>query len=194
MLDVDRNSTTGIQGSEYALDYSTSPGGGAAYTSILALRDWQLVETRPPSLRFAKTASSITFGISSAAIGAPGSFDFWVFLARGNRILDTSPAGAAAASAPLVWTFPRRAAELSYSDITPGSLSSGELTILAAVLAGLGSTLLLIGLRRSRETGELFAAADVPRAVFRPERTPRRRSGRPQHARNVRRRPMTRAR
>jgi hypothetical protein len=91
MLDVDRNSTTA--------------GGGAPYASVLALRGWQVVETRPPSLRFAKTAPSITFGISSAAIGAPGSFDFWVFLARGNRILDTFPAQAAAASAPLVWTF-----------------------------------------------------------------------------------------
>jgi hypothetical protein len=145
MLDVDRNPATGIQGSEFALDYSAPVRGGPAYASLLSLRDWQMFESRPRSLQVSTSSSSLTFRISPAELGNPSSFGFWVFVARGNTVMDTLPADVLATPTPTGWTFPAGTGGVSYSD-AGGGLSRGEALLAVGAFVGL-AVLLALGLR-----------------------------------------------
>lgn len=153
MLDVDRNPFTGVQGSEFALDYSPAAAGGQAYASLLSLRDWQIVESRPASLEFKTTPSSLTFHISPVALGNPASFAFWVFAARGNAVVDTLPAGALNAPNPRGWRFPSGAAKVTYSDAGGDALSTGEMALAAFVVACLAASIALVAHRASSRRG-----------------------------------------
>lgn len=163
MLDVDRDPLTGVQGSEFALDYSAAAAGGPAYASLLSLRDWQIVESRPASLELATTPSSLTFRISAAALGNPTSFDFWVFAARGNAVVDTLPADVLNAPDPTGWTFPAGAAEVTYSDAADGVLSTEEIVLAAFVVACLAASIALVARRASSKGGVPLQLVLVPR-------------------------------
>lgn len=107
MLDTDRNSSTGIQGGEYALDYSSAGDGEMPYASLFTARNGETDVSTPSSLHFSSTPSSASFGIAAADIGGPASFDFWVFIEQNHVLVDTAPAGLLSSPYLKPWTYPK---------------------------------------------------------------------------------------
>lgn len=90
MLDTDRKQQTGIQGSEYALDYSRARIDGPS-TVLITVHGKNSLVSKPRSLHFRSTPTSATFQIASKALRKPGVFGFRVFAARGDAFIDEVP-------------------------------------------------------------------------------------------------------
>ena len=118
MLDTDKDHRTGIQGAEYALDFSSpAPNSHAPPTvALLTARGGNAQESRPRSLTFSSTRTSATFRIADADIGHSASFDFWTFInvnaADSEMMADFAPSnvGSVFAGSPAEnpWTYPKK--------------------------------------------------------------------------------------
>jgi hypothetical protein len=111
LLDTDQDTRTGIQGAEYALDYSAKPRSAA----LLKATGRQVHSSTPPTLTFATTPTSATFRIKARYVGDAAGFRFWVLASTGQLPDDVAPSedldSAIIAHAPpvLEWRFPKQA-------------------------------------------------------------------------------------
>jgi hypothetical protein len=87
LLDTDQNARTGVQGGEYALDYSGNPPS----PMLLKATAGQVHASTPPTLAFSATPTSATFRINARYIGRAAAFRFWVFTVTGQSLDDVAP-------------------------------------------------------------------------------------------------------
>ncbi len=147
MLDTDRDSSTGIEGGEYALDYSSPGHGEAPYPSLFTARNGDSVDSSPHSLVFSSTPRSATFRISVYDVGDPDVFDFWVFVEQNGDLLDTAPTHVIISTYAQPWTYPTGGAPSpgqaypvdTYEDLADGSLETSNLPWLTILLVLIGA-------------------------------------------------------
>jgi hypothetical protein len=98
-LDTDRDVTTGVDGLEFALDWQS---GDAA---VLEAVNGEATTTRAP-LDFRHDRTSATFAVPASAIGNPSRFDFYVFIAEGEDLVDEAPSHVLVSAGADPWTYP----------------------------------------------------------------------------------------
>jgi hypothetical protein len=151
MLDTDRDSNTGVQGGEYALDYSSAEEEAAPRPSLLTAQDGDAYGSSPSSLLFSSTPHSVSFQIAAADVGDPSSFDFWVFVEQNGKLVDTAPTHVVVPSPSKPWRYPRGAVPAAgtvypverYDDASDTSLTETEIPwrLILLALFGLGALL-----------------------------------------------------
>lgn len=145
-IDVDRDTGTGIDGLDYALDWT-------GYGSLLTAEDGDEVETEPESLEFDHTGATVTFSIAAADIGSPRRFDFYTFIEQDGHT-DIAPVHVLFSD---TWTYPKDDLQAGgdypterYEDLVDGSLSEGTwgigtIATVAGSLLALGALVALAG-------------------------------------------------
>ncbi len=151
MLDTDRDPSTGIEGAEYALDYSATDGGKpeAALIQAIAGETFAL-----PLALFEAGPRSATFQVLADAIDSPRVFDFWVFIEQDGDLVDNAPSHVLVSTHSQPWTYPKSGDAPSsgvyptqtYEDISDGGFETANLPwkwilIGVAGIAGLGALL-----------------------------------------------------
>jgi len=159
MLDTDRDSSTGSEGAEYALDYSSPTGVLDPTSSLLASGEGDF-SARP---QFTETPRSATFRISVDSIGDPGVFDFWVFVEVNGDLVETAPTHVVVSTYAQPWTYPKDGAPGSgqpyptatYEDFNDTSLETSDIPWLLIVfgIIGIGGLLGLGGWAYDRRRG-----------------------------------------
>jgi len=130
MLDTDRKSSTGIQGAEYALDYSAYRGSEPEPSLIHSIDGKGYTSPTPP--RFWTGPSDATFEVPTSNIGDPRVFDFWVFVERNGDLVETAPTHVLVSTYSQPWTYPKDGASApgagyptqTYEDISDTSLET----------------------------------------------------------------------
>jgi hypothetical protein len=107
LINTDHNTSTGVQGAEYALDYSGDPPSA----ELLKPFQGNIRTSRPPTLRFSKSPTSATFQVDPRYLGGAATFEFWAFASTGRRPDDIAPSNdldSFVTGAPPVseWTYP----------------------------------------------------------------------------------------
>lgn len=154
MLDTDRNFATGIEGSEYALDYSSPSEGEAPAAALLTAHDGDAEESAPSSLAFTSTGRWARFDIDAAALGSPSRFDFWVFVEENGEVVDTAPTHVLFSSSASPWTYPPHdevpaGADYpveTYTDLTDTSLTGSGSFPWVPILLGVAAVGALVGI------------------------------------------------
>jgi hypothetical protein len=132
-IDADRDSSTGVDGLEYSLDW-------LGYVSMFTAVKGEEVESEPESLKFEHTGSTVTFSIAAADIGSPDRFDFYTFVKQDGHT-DIAPVHVLSSA---TWTYPEGDPSAggsypteTYEDITDGSLPEGGWGVLVYGIGGL---------------------------------------------------------
>jgi hypothetical protein len=148
MLDTDRDSNTGTEGAEYALDYS-SPTGWMDPTPMLLIAGEGASRSATPE--FSSTPRSATFRISVYDVGDPDVFDFWVFVEVSGDLVETAPTHVIISSDAQPWTYPKDGAPgagdpyltETYEDLSDMSLQTSDVPWTLIVLGVIGAGALL---------------------------------------------------
>ena len=149
-IDADRNPDTGIDGSEYALDWT-------AYASMFTAVDGKEVESEPESLDFVHSGATVTFSIAAADVGSPRTFDFYAFSKKDGNT-DIAPVHVLFSA---IWTYPKDGPPAAgkayptqtYEDLVDGSLVEGDWLNIVGIVMGilaLGAVVTVIGLSVER--------------------------------------------
>ena len=148
MLDTDRDSSTGTDGSEYALDYSAPVEGMDPTPSLLVAGEGESPSATP---EFTSTPRLATFRVSVSDIGDPDVFDFWVFVQVGHDLVETAPTHVLISTSAQPWTYPNDGAPDAgqawptdtYEDLADSSLETANIPWLMILLGIVGVAALL---------------------------------------------------
>ncbi len=156
MLDTDRDSGTGIQGAEYALDYSSESRLDRPTAALLTTRNGETLRFYRSRLTFSSSWRTAMFTVPVSEIGDPARFDFWVYVQRDGEVVDNAPTHVVVSTEDAPWTYPKGDPPVAghaypvetYDDLSDTSLvGGGSFPWLPVVLvvAGLGAAVGLGG-------------------------------------------------